>query len=333
MNSLIRRSLVALSAVSLAFTAAACSPEATGRASGGSASGSGPITIKHDLGETTLKEKPKNIVSTSIVLTGSLLAIEAPVKGSGASAPGMPGFDEQGFFSYWSPVAKERGVKALYAKNQLDLEAITAAKPDLIIMSSSGGDSTKDNYEQLKAIAPTVSVNYLTQSWQDVTKQLGQATGLSTKADEIVAGYDKEVAELKKKTAAPTEPVQAIVFNGENGSAFALPDGPHDKVFSAMGFTLAPVDTTKAKNPGGKNRKDVAFLSAENSVSALTSKNLLLIDGTEDTVAKLKVAPGYATVPAASTEGKIVPLQPSSFKMDYYSALEMARTLAKAFPA
>ena len=104
-----------------------------------------------------------------MVLTGTLLALDAPVVGSGASKPGAEGFDDVGFFSHWSATAKERGVKALYANSKLDIEAVTAEKPDLIIIASTGGDSTKDDYDSLSRIAPTVAINYNSESWQTVT--------------------------------------------------------------------------------------------------------------------------------------------------------------------
>ena len=81
---------------------------------------------------------PKRIVSTSVVLTGTLLALDAPVVGSGASKPGAEGFDDSGFFTHWSQVAKERGVNGLYTNSELNIEAVTAEKPDLIIIASTG---------------------------------------------------------------------------------------------------------------------------------------------------------------------------------------------------
>ena len=52
-------------------------------------------------------------VSASVTLTGSLLAVDAPVTASGATMPNSPVADDQGFFTQWSDVAKEKDVKAL----------------------------------------------------------------------------------------------------------------------------------------------------------------------------------------------------------------------------
>ena len=47
-----------------------------------------PRTVAGATGNITLTQAPMRIVSTSVTLTGSLLAIDAPVVASGATAPG-----------------------------------------------------------------------------------------------------------------------------------------------------------------------------------------------------------------------------------------------------
>ncbi len=50
-------------------------------------------------GAHQLDSKPLRIVSTSVTLTGSLLAIDAPVIASGATTPKNRFADDQGFFT------------------------------------------------------------------------------------------------------------------------------------------------------------------------------------------------------------------------------------------
>ena len=45
---------------------------------------------------------PQRIVSTSVTITGTLLAIDAPVVASGATSPNPLVADKQGFFTQWS---------------------------------------------------------------------------------------------------------------------------------------------------------------------------------------------------------------------------------------
>ena len=109
--------------------------------SSGAESGTWPRKIKHEKGELTLKSKPKRIVSTSVTLTGTLLAIDAPVKASAATTPSNI-TDDKGFFSQWSSIAKKKGVDVLYPNLKFDKEALIAANPDLVVIASSGADST-----------------------------------------------------------------------------------------------------------------------------------------------------------------------------------------------
>lgn len=317
-----------------ASSSAAGATPRTAETSPAAANAPWPRTIEHTLGSTTIEKAPGRIVSTSVVLTGSLLALEAPVVASGASGIGSGGedsnTDKDGFFSHWGDIARERGVEVLYQNSELNLEAVANAAPDLIILSAVGGDSTADAYQELSKIAPTVAVDYNSNSWQDVTTELGEITGFETEAAELITSYESTIADLATKVKAPSEPVQAIVFDGSgNGSAIALPGGPHDGIISALGFTLAPLPDGVKPDP---NRKDFVFASDEQALSGLNSENLLLVSGTAADVEAMKKHPAYSRLTSV-TSGKVVPLGMSSFKLDYYSALDMARRLAEAYPA
>ena len=114
-----------------------------------------PRQIQDSRGTHTLEQPPQRIVSTSVTLTGSLLAIDAPVVASGATSPGNRVADSQGFLKQWGDVAKQRQVQRLYI-GEANAEAVAAQMPDLILISATGGDSAIMLYDQLSAIAPTL---------------------------------------------------------------------------------------------------------------------------------------------------------------------------------
>ncbi|WP_168581445.1 Fe2+-enterobactin ABC transporter substrate-binding protein [Gephyromycinifex aptenodytis] len=327
------RSFLALLTCVLVLFASACSSGKTEPAAPApSSAGAWPRTITGAKGETTLEKQPTRIVSTSVVLTGSLLAIDAPVIGTGAAKPNDRGLDNQGLFAHWSPIAKEHGVKVLYNNQEVDLEAVASADPDLILVAATGGDSAMDAYDQLTKLAPVVVIDYNKIGWEEVTKQLGTITGLEENASKVLEDYSTKISELKASMQAPSDPVQMIVHMGEKGAAFAKPGGPHDKVISELGFKLDTTDLTKAnKGQGaGQDRGDFVFLSQENAVAALTAKDVLIVGGDDKIVDRLKSDPAYGTIPAARS-GKLVPLGVASYKLDYYSALDMAEHLAAAY--
>lgn len=339
MTSIARRCLLtALGALGAGTALSACGASAvvggdSGAASDGGAgesaraSGEWPRTIEHELGTAEIASAPQAIVSTSVVLTGSLLAIGAPVIGSGGTAPNIPSTDANGFFTHWSEVADERGVEGLYSNSELDLEAVQAAGADLIIISPVGGDSTADQFDQLDQIATTVAVDYNSHTWEDVTTTLGEILGLEDAAAKALEDYAAQLAAIKEQITPPEEPVQVIAYQGEHGAAYALPDGPHARLLAELGITVADLPEGMEAE---EDRGDVAFVSTEAAVANLTASDVLLMTADEDTLASIQADPLYANIPAM-TDGRLVPLGLPSFKLDYYSALDTAEHVKAAY--
>ncbi len=332
MNSIIRRASAATVAVAAALALAACTASPASTPSEPSASadaGTWSRTITHELGETTLDAAPERVVSTSITLTGTLLAIDAPVVASAATTPDGALTDDNGFFAQWADAATDRGVEVLYPNLELDLEAVTAADPDLIVISTTGADATADAYDQLSDIAPVVAINYSDKSWQDVADILGEATGHEDEAAQTVADYDAHVAEVAAAITVPEGAANAIVFNGtEYDSAFAKPGGPHADLLESLGFTIegAPDDVDTSESP----RQDFAFVSTENTIANLTAPTVFLINGTDETKASLEGDELFAGAPAVAS-GAIYPLGATSFRIDYWSASQIVELIADAF--
>ncbi|WP_029144830.1 Fe2+-enterobactin ABC transporter substrate-binding protein [Microbacterium luticocti] len=328
------RTLVAASAAALALVlggcAAASAPATTDPASTGSgtADAGWPRTIAHEAGTTEIPAKPANIVSTSITLTGTLLAIDAPVTATATTTPSDI-TDTQGFFSQWADVAHDRGVTSLYPNLEFDEEAIIAAAPDLIVVSSTGADATADQYEKLSKIAPTIVLNYGDESWQQLAETLGEATGHEQDAADLVAGFDKRVADVAAKITVPGGTANAVVWNGTSGqTAFAKPGGAHAELLTALGFDI--VGAPDGADLSEKKRDDFAFLSIENATTALTGSVVFVISGDEKTAADLAKTPVLANAPAVKA-GQIHPLGPTSFRIDYYSASQIVDTVESDF--
>lgn len=297
-------------------------------ASSSTDSGSWPRTVTHEAGETEIPERPENIVSTSITLTGSLLAIDAPVTATATTTPSEI-TDDDGYFSQWASVAHERDVAELYPNLEFDEEAVLAAAPDLIVVSASGADSTADEYDALSEIAPTIVLDYGDESWQDLATELGAATGHEADAADVIDAFDERVASVADEITVPEGDANAIVWNGtENTTAFAKPGGPHAALLEALGFTVrgAPddLDTSEA------SRNDFAFLSIEDVTTALTGSTVFVISGGDDTVEDLESTSVLQTAPAIA-DGDVVALGPDSFRIDSYSALEIVDAVEQAF--
>ena len=205
-----------------------------------------PRQITDSRGTHTLESQPQRIVSTSVTLTGSLLAIDAPVIASGATTPNNRVADDQGFLRQWSKVAKERKLQRLYI-GEPSAEAVAAQMPDLILISATGGDSALALYDQLSTIAPTLIINYDDKSWQSLLTQLGEITGHEKQAAERIAQFDKQLAAAKEQIKLPPQPVTAIVYTAAAHSAnLWTPESAQGQMLEQLGFTLA-------KLPAGLN--------------------------------------------------------------------------------
>ena len=317
-------------------TAAALTLGACGSAAGAEAPqestglpGEWPRTIVHEAGETTVDAKPENIVSTTLSVTGTLLAIDAPVAAT-AYTPAQGGTaDETGFFTQWADVAVERSVEPLYPIGEFDLEAVIAQDPDLIVVSTSGNDSVLDQYETLSGIAPTIVVNYGDQSWQDLAKELGEATGREQEAADVVEKFDAKVAETAEKLAIEDGATASIVsYNPGKPSPVGKSTGPHAQLLQALGFSIAEPD--EQYDTSAQKREDFSFSSYEGLAESATGSYTFLISADDRKAEAFTADPTLANVPGV-VNGKVYPLGLASFRLDYYSSTAIVDWFGNTF--
>lgn len=292
--------------------------------------GTWPRTVVHELGETVIEEQPQRIVATSITITGTLLAIDAPVVASAATGVRAGFTDDNGFFIQWADVAAERGVEVLYPDLEFDLEAVIAADPDLIVISTTGADTTAEGYDILSEIAPTVAYNYGSQSWQDLAVELGIATGLEAEAQAAIDDFDAYVADAAAAITLP-DPATAslVVYNGpENDSAVAKVGSAHGLVFTALGFDV--VDADAELDTSQQVRQDFAFVSYENLSRAVGGDTVFIVNGDDDTAADFLAADVLANLTAVQNEA-VHALGIHSFRVDNYSARDIVDTVVSIF--
>ncbi|WP_437612559.1 Fe2+-enterobactin ABC transporter substrate-binding protein [Erwinia sp. V71] len=294
------------------------------------AQGDWPRTLQTPKGAFTLDHAPQRIVSTSVTLTGTLLAIDAPVIGSGATARNTSVADDQGFFTQWGQEAKARQVKPLYI-SEPNAEAIAAEAPDLIVIAATGGDSALKLYEQLSAIAPTLVIDYGDKSWQQLATELGSITGHDAQAQSRIDGFNQRVAALKQSITLPPQPVSALVYY-EDGRGVNLwtPASAQGKLLTELGFTLAslPMDVTPQTSMGKRN--DIIQLAGENMAFGLNGNTLLLFSATEATVQQVSNNPFLKHLPPVQQQ-HIYAMGPDTFRLDYYSASNMLNSIERHF--
>lgn len=285
-----------------------------------------PRTIEHSSGTTEIPAQPARIVSTSVTLTGTLLAIDAPLVATAATSP-SPLTDDKGFFVQWASVADERGVEVLYPNLELDLEAVELAEPDLIVASSIGQDATVEAYDQLSEIAPTVVIDYGAMTWQEIAALLGEATGLERNATALLDEYESLLATAAERIELPPQPVAIGVYNGADGVNVFSPTSSQADVLTGLGFTYDGGDTALA----AQTRSDVSTYTPENAAVALADvQTVLLVPVGGDAVDAFLADPLLANHPAVAAQ-RVYSVPATAFRIDYHSARQLVEALVDRF--
>ncbi|GAB7388586.1 iron-siderophore ABC transporter substrate-binding protein [Bacillaceae bacterium] len=144
--------------------------------------------IKHAMGETEVPAHPQRVVVLTNEGTEALLALGIKPVGAVQSWTGDPWYDH----------IKEQmeGVTPVGLESQVNLEAVAALKPDLIIGNKMRQEKI---YPQLSAIAPTVFSETLRGEWQTNFKLYAEAVNKAAEGEKILADFDKRIAEFKAK--------------------------------------------------------------------------------------------------------------------------------------
>lgn len=142
------------------------------------------------------------------------LALELPVVG-------YP-YEEAGSLELDSPLvaqleqAKLNGAEEIFSADDISLEAIAAADPDLIISRLSDVEPIQ---EQLETIAPVLPIGEQdTSTWRHDLRLVAQATGTEERAEELIADYDSRINALSTQYAdiLANNTFAPLSFNGES---------------------------------------------------------------------------------------------------------------------
>lgn len=117
-----------------------------------------------------------------------------------------------------------------------DYEALSQAKPDLII----AGGRAQDAYNKLSAIAPTIALDvdtqHFTQSLTQRTEQLASIFGKEEEAKTLLGNFSSQVNAIKQKSANAGS---AMVLMISGGKCRLTPRFPFWFYFDELGFTPA----------------------------------------------------------------------------------------------
>jgi len=284
----VRTAALAVAAVVVVTTLAACGSDDKSQAPAAEASAGFPVTLKNTFGETTIEKKPERIVTLGWNAQDVVYALgETPV--------GMPkvtyGPTPAGTTAWDADKFDPAKTTLLDTTDNIPFEKLAALRPDVILAPYEGFD--KATYTKLSEIAPTVAypgAPWQT-TWQDQTTIIGKALGKSAEADKLVAG----IKDLTTKAAAEHPEFKgktlSIMSYGAENYVY-MPGDPRVQILNEMGFVNAPgVEALEKTN----TKKEFALTVSKERLGDLDADVVVgYIDGM--TPEKFAADPVYASL-------------------------------------
>jgi iron complex transport system substrate-binding protein len=307
---LLRRAAVVATATAVALSLAACSGSSgsgddDASASPGPSGGAAfPVTVESALGSATIEKRPERVVTLG--WGASDIALELGTVPVGVEADAWGG-DADGYQPWFREAVEKQGAElpTTIAGYPLDVDAIVALNPDLVLAPQSGLDQA--TFDQLSELVPVVA--YPGEPWQttieDQVTIAAQALGVPDEAAPLLKKRQDAIdaaAEANPDLAGRTF---AYVYAGtEPGSlAVYLPGDPRVELLTSLGMTLAPSVAGLTASPG----TFAATLGLENADQLDDVQVLFTWFNDETEQAATESQPLFAQIPAF-VRGAYVPM-------------------------
>lgn len=166
----------------------ACSTNEDGKngtASNDSAEQTENYTVEHAMGTTTIEGTPERIVILTNHGTEALLSLGIKPVGAVQSWTGDPWYDHI--------EGQMADVEVVGLESNINLEAIAALKPDLIIGNKM---RQEEHYQALSAIADTVFEEQLRGDWKVNFELIAKAVNKEEQGQKVINDYNQRVKEL-----------------------------------------------------------------------------------------------------------------------------------------
>jgi iron complex transport system substrate-binding protein len=244
-------------------TPAACSSHKSAPAAGGS----GPVTITHVFGETSVPEPPRRVVSAGYTGQDDLLALGVvPI-----AVTNWFGDQPFGVWPWAQPKLGNAKPVVLNLDNGIQVRQIAGLKPDLIVATDAGLD--EDTYQKLTAIAPTLpqSDGYaFFEPWKDQATAIGQAVFRPDQIKSLINGVDKSFAGVADKYPQFKNKRVLLLEGKFHQDNVVATTGWRTEFLTQMGLAIADSVTPFAVD------QQRAFIPRDKIKSALGAADLLI---------------------------------------------------------
>lgn len=301
--------LAALATGLLLLTACGSSTGADGSADAGGTAGTGDstwetVTIEHALGEAVITEKPERIVTLGQGSTETAIAL-------GTVPVGIEeypwGSDDSGYLPWIHEALTEQGAELpeqFTGSTELDIEAIVALEPDLILAPWSG--VTQEQFDVLTDIAPTVAYEEepWVITWQEQIEVIGEAMGQPEEAQELIEDIDTQLADAAREEYAGL--TFSYIYNTGPGTlGVFFPGEQRVAMVSALGLTVDPV--VEELREFEVEGTDSASIGLENADRLAGSDLVFTFYSDEENRAEIEAQPLYQQIPAVARGSVVAP--------------------------
>lgn len=249
-----------------------------------------PVSLTDSLGRTVELDKPaERVVVLEWQQTEDLLSLCITPVGAASI---------DGYETYVSAETLPAGVANVGERGEPDLDALYATDPDLIVIEAYSADDEllKKLEERDVPVLATIGADGSGQiaNMKEVFSLIGEATGRTERADQVLEEFDQHLADAKAKVAdADLVTTDFVFFDGwiEGGNVVIRPYG-QGALFTEIGEELGLTGawTDEINDSYGSGGVDPAYGLAQTDIEGLTAvgeANLIFSDdGLPDSYAK-----------------------------------------------
>lgn len=253
------------------------------------APGSDGVTVSHAFGTTLVPAPPKRVVSAGFTEQDDLLALGVvPI-----ATTEWWGNEPYAVWPWARPRLGAAQPTVLSLKNGIEVDRISALKPDLIVATNAGVDDA--TYQQLSAIAPTIPQSGpapFFEPWKDQANTIAQAVFQAPAMESLIADVDAKFTGVA--TSYPQfQGKKVLSLQGSTyweDSAIAARPAWKTEWLTQMGFVIpGEIDAF------GRVNDDRAFIPLDQIGPVLGSADVLLWHTESDAdVAALRGNPAIA---------------------------------------
>ena len=259
-------------------------------------------TVETVKGEVEIPANPKKIVDISgsseeLVLLGHTVVGTANVDS----------YDTENVPAYMKEQLGDAKVVGHSMMETMDIEAILACEPDLIIMST----RQEQIYDELKEIAPTVMLEDQSNDWEDKLEDVAEIFGQEEEAEAWLDAYYAKAEKLGKEIkSANGEDTTYLTVLASSGSFM---------VFSEGGIGTVLKDDMKLPQPANMPEQDSITLPTVTmeGLSEIDADHIIVI-ATESDKADLEASSVWSQIRAVK-EGNVTILDASPYFSQAYN--------------